>query len=96
MRNRKSNLIAVDLDLYAIYLHIPSETLLAVDLKHMQRINALVAQHGDFSTVPATELITAIVLDVKDSSKGYELTPVTRDWKVQEVYPQWVYLGGGR
>ncbi len=85
--------IEVDLDAYAIYKHELSNTLLAIDLQQVKRMDALVANFGEFSNVPDSELITAIDLVVKDTTKGYELTSVERDWKVKEIFPLWIDLG---
>lgn len=97
MKNRRTNLIDVDLDKYVLYLHKPSDKLLAIDNGETERFHRLIGGHDGIERVPDHETVDGISLEYNPDKNAYDIqSNKTHNVKINELDYTWIQIPSGR
>ncbi|MBU1010102.1 MAG: hypothetical protein KKD74_08215 [Bacteroidetes bacterium] len=97
MKNRRTNIVDVDLDSYVLYLHKPTDSLMAIDKSEMERFHKLIAENDGIEKIPNEEEVDGLRLQYNSDKNAYDIqTKTLNNVKINELDYTWVHLPYGR
>jgi len=97
MKKRRTNIIDVDLDVYMLYLHKPSDTLTAIESSEAERFHRLIGENDGIENIPDQETVDGIRLQYNADKNAYDIqTNMTNNVRINEIDYTWIQFPYGR
>jgi hypothetical protein len=91
MKNRQSNIIDVDLDKYVVYLHKPSDTLIAINCSETERFHQLIGDNDGIENIPDQETVDGIRFQYNAKKNAYDIqTNKTHNIHIKDLDYTWI------
>ena len=91
MIKRRTNIIDIDHDAYVLYLHTPSDTLMAIDISETERFHQLISDNDGIEKVPNKETVDGIRLQYNADKNAYDIQSHTaQNVRLNELAFTWI------